>query len=268
VQTLVVGVVNVTPDSFYDGNHHFATVDAIAHGRRLADEGADILDIGGESSRPGAALVSEVEELRRVLPVIEALAPLCRISIDTMKANVAAQAVSAGASLVNDVSCALGEVAAEAGVGIVLMHMKGRPKDMQVDPTYGDVVSEVFSYLADAATRARQLGIEEIYVDPGIGFGKTTQHNLALLRSLPQLVASDVPVFIGTSRKRFIGEISAAHDGETLPLDQRFEGSLASATWAMSCGVAAVRVHDVKATKQAARVVGDLVSSSSRMELS
>ncbi len=257
-----MGVVNVTPDSFYDGNHHFETEAAIAHGQRLFDEGADILDVGGESSRPGATVVSEDEELRRVIPVVEALAPLCRVSIDTMKPNVARRALLAGATLINDVSCSLSDVAGETGVGIVLMHMKGTPPDMQVRPHYDDVVSEVFGYLHSEALRARDMGIAEIYVDPGIGFGKTTQHNLALLRALPQLVDDDYPVVVGTSRKRFIGEISASPGGSLLTPEERFEGSLASATWAMSCGVAMVRVHDVKATAQAARIVGDLVTRS------
>lgn len=262
-----MGVINVTPDSFYDGGNYFETAKAIAHGHQLINEGADILDIGGESTRPGAQPVAEDEELARVLPVVEALAPLCRVSIDTMKPNVARAAVSAGASLINDVSCSLEEVAGEMGSGIVLMHMKGTPSDMQDDPYYDDVVSEVFDYLLEATERSRIRGIKEIYIDPGIGFGKTSAHNVALLRALPAFVGSKVPVLVGMSRKRFIGKISAAPGKEPLAPDERFEGSLAGATWAMACGVAAVRVHDVKATVQAARVVGDLASGHSREDV-
>lgn len=256
VQTLVMGVVNVTPDSFYDGGRHFETDQAIAFGRRLIDEGADILDVGGESSRPGATPVALDEELRRVLPVIEALSPVCRVSIDTMKPSVARAALSAGASLVNDVTCSLEHVAAEFGAGIVLMHMAGTPQTMQDHPVYDDVVSDVLAHLVNAAARAGQLGIEEVYIDPGIGFGKTTEHNLALLAALPTFVATGIPVLIGTSRKRFIGQVASAPNGASLPPEDRFEGSLATATWAMACGVGAVRVHDVRATAQAARIVG------------
>ena len=153
------------------------------------------------------------------------------------------------------------------GSGIVLMHMKGTPSYMQDDPYYDDVVSEVFDYLLEATERSRTCGIKEIYIDPGIGFGKTSAHNVALLRALPAFVGSKVPVLVGMSRKRFIGKISAAPDKAPLALDERFEGSLAGATWAMACGVAAVRVHDVKATVQAARVVGDLASGHSREDV-
>lgn len=267
VQTLVMGVINVTPDSFYDGGSYFETAQAVAHGRRLINEGADILDIGGESTRPGASPVTEQEELARVLPVIEALAPLCRVSIDTMKPNVARAAASAGASLLNDVSCSLIDVASETGAGIVLMHMKGSPPDMQDSPRYDDVATEVLDYLLKATERARSRGIKEIYIDPGIGFGKTTAHNVALLHALPTFVASKVPVLVGTSRKRFIGQISVPPGEAPLALEDRFEGSLASATWAMACGVAAVRVHDVKATAQAARVVGEIDSGLAKEEV-
>ncbi len=257
VQTLVMGVVNVTPDSFYDGGHHFDTDEAIAFGLSLIAEGADILDVGGESSRPGATPVSEDEELRRVLPVIRALSPHCRVSIDTMKRNVARLAVDAGATLINDITSSLHEIAAETGTAIALMHMRGIPQSMQDNPHYDDVVGEVFDYLVDAAQRAVDLGIEEIYIDPGIGFGKTTKHNVALLHNLERFVGSGFPVLVGTSRKRFIGQIAAPAGASPLEPDDRFEGSLASATWAMACGAAAVRVHDVKATKEAARIVGD-----------
>lgn len=254
-----MGVVNVTPDSFYDGGRHFATDEAIAFGRSLIDEGADILDVGGESSRPGAVPVSEEEELRRVLPVVRALAPHGRVSIDTMKPNVARLAVAAGATLINDITSTLHEVAAETGAAIALMHMQGTPQSMQDQPHYVDVVREVLDDLLASASRAERLGIREIYIDPGIGFGKTTAHNVALLNALPRFVASGLPVLVGTSRKRFIGQISAPAGSPLLDPDERLEGSLASATWAMACGAAAVRVHDVRATAQAARIVGDRV---------
>ncbi|HUY07719.1 MAG TPA: dihydropteroate synthase [Acidimicrobiales bacterium] len=258
MQTLVMGVVNVTPDSFYDGGNHFDTDEAIAFGHQLINDGADILDIGGESSRPGATPVDEVEEFRRVLPVIRGLSPYCRVSIDTMKLNVARAAVEAGATMINDITSTLHEVAAETGAAISLMHMQGSPQSMQDRPHYDDVVGEVLDYLVRAATRAIHLGIKEIYIDPGIGFGKTTSHNVALLHALPRFVATGFSVLVGTSRKRFIGQIAAPAGSSPLELDERFEGSLASATWAMSCGVSMVRVHDVKATAQAARIVGEL----------
>jgi len=262
-----MGVVNVTPDSFYDGGNHFDTDEAIAFGLSLIDEGADILDVGGESSRPGATPVSEDEELRRVLPVIEVLSQHCRVSIDTMKPNVARLAVGAGATLINDITSTLHEVAAETGVAIALMHMQGDPQSMQDRPHYEDVVSEVFDFLVGSATRASDLGVKEIYIDPGIGFGKTTKHNVALLHGLGRFVGSGFPVLIGTSRKRFIGQIAAPAGSSPLEPDERFEGSLASATWAMACGVAVVRVHDVKATKEAARIVGGLASGAAEREV-
>lgn len=257
VQTLVMGVVNVTPDSFYDGGNHFETAEAIAFGHTLIEQGADIVDIGGESSRPGATPVSEEEELRRVIPVIQALAPNIRVSIDTMKANVAREAVRAGATLINDITCSLADVAAETGTGVALMHMRGTPATMQDQLDYADVVTEVLDYLVVAAERAQRLGVSEILIDPGIGFAKSTEHNVALLRALPRFVATGIPVLVGTSRKRFIGQISVGKGERALGPKERFEGSLASATWAMACGVAAVRVHDVRATKHAAQIVGD-----------
>lgn len=252
-----MGVVNVTPDSFFDGGRYLDPDAAIAHGLELVSQGADVVDVGGESTRPGATPVGEAEELRRVLPVVEALAPHVRVSIDTTKAAVASAAIEAGASLVNDESSTLASLAAAAGVGLVVMHMQGTPRDMQRDPRYGDVVAEVHASLALAAASAREKGVDEVYVDPGIGFGKTTAHNLALLRSLPALVAAGEPVLVGTSRKSFIGRILAGEGRAPLPAEERLEGSLATAVHAAVSGASMVRVHDVRETVHAVRLVGE-----------
>ncbi|MFZ0058965.1 MAG: dihydropteroate synthase [Acidimicrobiales bacterium] len=256
MRPLVMGVLNVTPDSFFDGGRYFDHEAAIAHGREMIAAGADIIDIGGESTRPGANPVREDEELRRVLPVVEALATSIRVSIDTMKPAVATAACRRGATLVNDVANHSAQAAAEAQAGLVVVHMRGTPKNMQDDPRYDDVVAEVFGALESAAAEARRLGVSEVYVDPGIGFGKTIEHNLQLLRLLPELVAQGVPVLVGTSRKSFLGRLAAPPEAAPLPPADRFEGSLATAVWAMAAGVAIVRVHDVAATVQAARLVG------------
>jgi dihydropteroate synthase len=220
-------------------------------------EGADIVDVGGESTRPGAEPIAEQEELRRVLPVVEALAREVRVSIDTTKRRVAESALELGATLLNDESSRLAPCAASAGAGLVVMHARGTPRDMQIDPRYDDVVREVHAALANAARVAHESGVEEVYVDPGIGFGKTVAHNLALLRWLPELVALGEPVLVGTSRKGFIGRVLAPPGLPPLPPDERFEGSLATAVWAAAAGVAMVRVHDVAETVQAMRLVGD-----------
>jgi dihydropteroate synthase len=251
-----MGVLNVTPDSFFDGGRYFDHAAAIAHGEEMIAQGADLIDVGGESTRPGADPVPEDEELRRVLPVVEALAPRARISIDTMKPAVAAAACRLGATLVNDVADHSARAAAEAGAGLVVVHMRGTPKVMQQDPRYDDVVAEVFAALGSAAATAREAGVSEVYVDPGIGFGKTVEHNLQLLRALPELVARGTPVLVGTSRKSFLGRLAAPPGAEPLPAGDRLEGSLATAVWAMAAGAAIVRVHDVAETVQAARLVG------------
>ncbi|HWD24291.1 MAG TPA: dihydropteroate synthase [Acidimicrobiales bacterium] len=253
--TAVMGVVNVTPDSFFDGGRYFDAFAAIAHGEALVAEGADILDVGGESTRPGADPVDAAEELRRVIPVVTALARSVRVSIDTMKPSVAVAAIDAGATLVNDVAGTLAPVVAREGVGLVVMHMRGVPKTMQERPRYDDVVAEVHRWLDQAAKMARNLGVQEIYVDPGIGFGKTTAHNLALLSALPTLVATGEKVLVGTSRKAFLGALSASRPGEVASAEDRFEASVASAVYAMTCGVAMVRVHDVAACVDASRLV-------------
>jgi dihydropteroate synthase len=253
-----MGVLNVTPDSFYDGGRYLDHEAAIRRGLEMIEEGADLIDVGGESTRPGADPVDATEECKRVLPVIEALAGSTRVSVDTSKPEVARAAIAAGATLLNDISSTLGAVAAEAGVGIVLMHMAGTPKTMQQSPRYDDVVAEVSAYLAGVAKSAADLGVEEIYVDPGIGFGKRLSDNLALLGALPSIVDQGVPVLVGTSRKSTLAQISVAAGATRLGPDQRFEASLASAVWSMACGAAMVRVHDVKATVMGVKLVGDV----------
>jgi len=251
-----MGVLNVTPDSFSDGGRYFDPDAAVAHGLDMARAGADVVDVGGESSRPGAEPVAEAEERRRVVAVVEALAAHVRVSIDTTKRAVAEAALAAGATLVNDISASLWPVAAEAGAGWVAMHMQGSPRTMQQAPAYGDVVAEVSAFLADRARAATEGGVAEVWVDPGIGFGKTVDHNLALLRHLPGLVAQGYPVLVGTSRKSFLGRLAPAGAGPGA-VEDRLAGSLATATWAMLAGASMVRVHDVASTVDAATLVGD-----------
>ena len=246
-----MGVLNVTPDSFSDGGRWLDRAAAIEHGMRMVAEGADVVDVGGESTRPGAEPVPEGEELARVLPVIEALAPHVRVSIDTRKAAVAEAAVAAGATIVNDISASLHHVAAATGAGWIAMHMQGEPATMQEAPAYTDVVAEVCEFLVDRADKARAAGVREIWIDPGIGFGKTAEHNLTLLQHISRLVGTDWPVVVGASRKSFLGRLTG-----DAPVEDRLEGSLAVETWAMLHGVAMVRVHDVAETVQAARVAG------------
>ena len=251
-----MGILNVTPDSFSDGGRWLDPDAAVARGLEMVAEGADVVDVGGESTRPGAAPVDEAEELRRVVPVIESLSPHVRVSVDTRKAAVAERAVEAGATLVNDVSATLDEVAAAAGVGWVAMHMRGEPRTMQRAPSYVDVVDEVEAFLVARAERARVAGVEEVWIDPGIGFGKTGGHNLALLRRIRRLVATGYPVVVGASRKSFLGRLTAEEGEAPAPVDDRLEASLASAVWAMDQGVSMVRAHDVRATVEAAMLVG------------
>ncbi|HEV2068675.1 MAG TPA: dihydropteroate synthase [Acidimicrobiales bacterium] len=253
--TRVMGVLNVTPDSFSDGGRWTDPERAVAHGLAMVADGANVVDVGGESTRPGAEPVDEPEERRRVVPVVAALAPHVRVSIDTRKAVVAEAAVDAGATLVNDVSASLWPVAAAAGgsVGWVAMHMQGAPATMQLDPHYVDVVGEVRSFLTERAEIARSAGVDEVWIDPGIGFGKTAEHNLTLLTGLASLVETGFPVVVGTSRKGFLGVLT----GGAGP-DDRLEGSLATALWAAAQGAAMVRVHDVAATVAGMRLAGHL----------
>jgi len=242
-----MGVLNVTPDSFSDGGRWLDAGAAVDHGLKMVEEGADVIDVGGESTRPGADPVPAGEELRRILPVVEALAPHVRVSIDTRKAEVAEAAIAAGATLVNDVSASLAAVAREAGAGWVAMHMQGDPRTMQHAPTYDDVVGEVRAFLVE---RAESAGVEEVWIDPGIGFGKTMEHNLTLLAHLDQLVATGYPVVVGTSRKSFLGRLTG-----DAPADDRTEASVATAAWALAQGAAMVRVHDVAPTVASARLL-------------
>lgn len=250
---LVMGILNTTPDSFSDGGLFLDPEAAIANGLTMFSEGADIVDVGGESSRPGADPVDEEVELLRVVPVIEALSQHGRVSVDTTKESVARAAIEAGATLLNDVSASLWEVAADTGTGWVAMHRRGTARDMQDDPHYEDVVGEVRSYLVDRAEAALEAGVGEVWIDPGIGFGKTFDHNWTLLRHVGAFVETGFPVLVGTSRKRFLG--SVPHGGAEAPPCDRLEQSVATATWAMVNGAAMVRVHDVLATVQALKVV-------------
>ena len=260
-RTAIMAVLNVTPDSFYDGGRRLDADQAITAGVAMAASGADIIDIGGESTRPGAAAVSEAEELGRVLPVIRGLRKEVRlpISIDTYKSAVARAALDAGADIVNDISAlrfdpAMAALVAQEKVPVILMHMQGTPRTMQTDPEYADVVREVRDFLAAQLYEAMDGGIspEAIVIDPGIGFGKTLDHNLQLLRGLPVLAALGQPLLVGVSRKTFIGKIL------NLEPDQRLEGSLAAAVAAVLAGANLLRVHDVGETARAVRVADAL----------
>lgn len=260
---LVMGIINTTPDSFSDGGRYQAAEAAIRHGLAMANDGADMVDIGGESTRPGSTPVSAAEEMDRVIPVVKALvaafaanpdAPL--ISIDTRKAEVAQRALECGAHIVNDVSALEGdpgmtEVVRRHGAGVVLMHMKGDPATMQQDPQYGDVVVEVSAYLSGRLVALERAGLDPaaMALDPGIGFGKTVEHNLRLVSELPALTLCGRPVVVGLSRKKFIGMITGGGVGD------RLSGSLAAAVWAASRGAHIWRVHDVKESVDAARMV-------------
>ncbi len=254
-----MGILNVTPDSFSDGGRYLRPADAVARGEQMVSEGADVVDVGGESSRPGAEPVEEREELRRVLPVVERLSGSVRVSVDTTKPAVARAAVAAGATLVNDVSGELWPVAAELGAGWVSMHRRGTPRTMQTFTHYQDVVGEVHTHVLEAAEKAREVGIAEVWVDPGIGFAKTAQQNVALLASLPELSraarAAGARVLVGTSRKSFLGRYGAPAPDQPLGADERIEASLATAVWAMVAGAGMVRAHDVAETARAATLV-------------
>jgi len=257
----LMGVVNVTPDSFSDGGLYLEPEVAVAHGMQLVEDGAGILDVGGESTRPGAEPVGVEEELRRVVPVVRGLAGSgARISVDTSKAAVAAAALGDGAEIVNDVTALRGDpemaaLCADRSATVVLMHMLGEPRTMQEDPRYEDVVDEVKAFLAERLEAAVAAGIEEgrVWLDPGIGFGKTAAHNLELLRRLGELRELGRPLVVGTSRKSFIGRL----DGSSA--DQRLGGTIASSVLAAAEGAGVLRVHDVAEVRQALQVAAAIL---------
>ena len=265
-RTTVMGIVNVTPDSFSDGGRFDTTEAAVTHGELLADAGAGIIDIGGESTRPFAPAVSAEEEMARVLPVIEHLASRLDvpISIDTTKAEVARRAAEAGAAMINDISALImdpeiAQVAASHQLPLILMHMKGTPRTMQLDPTYDDVVAEVRTYLRDAIDRAVSAGVprERVIIDPGIGFGKTGRHNMVLIRQLKALGELDVPILVGPSRKRFIRDLVKPPGQEDIAADcaEVENGTLAAVAAAILNGAHIVRVHDVARTMAMVKVL-------------
>lgn len=260
-RTHIMGIVNVTPDSFSDGGKYFSTDAAVSHALRLIDEGADIIDIGGESTRPGSDPVPVEEEIRRTVPVIEELRKRTSIplSIDTYKSDVARAALNAGATIVNDISGLTfdpnsADVIAAQKATVILMHIQGTPKTMQLNPTYGNVTNEVFDFLERQSNYARSKGIQQIIIDPGIGFGKTFEHNIQLIRELSHFKKLKYPILVGPSRKSFIGTIL------NLPPDERVEGTAAAVAVCIMNGAHIVRVHDVKVMKRVAQVVDALKS--------
>ncbi len=265
---LIMGVVNVTPDSFSDGGLHLDPDRAVAHGRALVAAGADIVDVGGESTRPGADPVGAGAESARVVPVVEQLAgDGTVVSVDTSKPEVAEAAIAAGAAIVNDVAALTGpgmlQAVAATDAGVVLMHMQGDPRTMQLDPHYQEVVDEVGGYLVGRARHARDAGIagDRVCLDPGIGFGKTVAHNLELLRRLPELVGAGFPVALGVSRKSFLAKVLGP-----LSLDERDEATAGVTALATLAGVAVIRVHDVERSVRAARLASAIVLPRSQDE--
>ena len=263
---LIMGILNVTPDSFSDGGLFLSVDDAVAHAERLVSEGADIVDIGGESTRPGGEPISAEEEIGRVVPVIEALAarfPAVSLSVDTTKSEVARAALDAGAAIVNDISALrfdfyVADAVARAGAGLVLMHSRGTPATMHRLPPVADIMEEVTSSLRASIHMAERRGVkrESIVIDPGIGFGKSQEQNVELISKLDQLMAAfpEYPLLIGTSRKSFIGRILADDDGNPAPASDRLHGTMATVTAAVLKGAHIIRVHDVKAAVETIRV--------------
>lgn len=255
---LIMGILNVTPDSFSDGGEHFGRDRAVEHGLRMIAEGADIVDVGGESTRPGAAAVPEEEERQRVVPVIETLSSKTDavISVDTMKAGVARKAIEAGAHIINDVSAfthdpGMADVARESGAGVVLMHMLGNPRTMQDSPEYDDVVVAIRDYLASRVSDLAGAGLDRecMAVDPGIGFGKTVEHNVRLLAGLGVLAGLELPIVIGLSRKSFLGKLTGCE------VDDRLAPSIAALAFCVLNGAHVMRVHDVRESRAAMTVV-------------
>jgi len=259
-RTLVMGILNATPDSFSDGGKFQPLEKAVARALQMVEDGADIIDIGGESTRPGSAPVQPLEEIERTVPIIGKLREKtnCLISIDTQKAEVARAAIAAGADIINDVSALadpeMAKVAAETGAGLILMHMRGVPATMQNDPHYDDVISNVRNFLEESMAFAVAHGVAEVQIalDPGIGFGKTDEHNLALLNGIPTLAAAGRPVLVGASRKSFLGRLTGRE------VNDRLAGSLAAATFAVMQGAHILRVHDVKESCDAIGLVDKL----------
>jgi dihydropteroate synthase len=252
-RTLIMGVLNVTPDSFSDGGLFIDAKKAVEHAIQMTKDGADIIDIGGESTRPGSEPVSDEEEFARVGPIIKKLAKLdVPLSIDTYKPFVARKCVEAGAGIINDITGLgnqeMADLAAELKTPVVLMHMKGEPRNMQHNPTYKDVVAEIMEFLKERISKARKSGIKDIIADPGIGFGKTTEHNLQILKRLDEFKELKCPILVGPSRKSFIGNVTG------LKANERLEGTLASVVIAVINGANMVRVHDVKACKRAVQI--------------
>jgi dihydropteroate synthase len=262
-RTFIMGILNVTPDSFSDGGRYFDSDTAVAHGLKMVEYGADFIDVGGESTRPGSAPLSVEEEIRRVIPVIEKLSNECDIpiSIDTYKSEVAEAALDAGATIVNDITGLhlderLPLIIAKYSASAVLMHIKGTPKTMQVNPQYDNVVEEIISYLRKSISFAQNAGVDQIIIDPGIGFGKSLEHNLVIIQQLKQFQQLGCPVMVGPSRKSFIGTIL------DLPVEQRLEGTAAVVAVSIMNGASIVRVHDVKEMKRVAMVTDRIIRGS------
>lgn len=265
-RTLVMGVLNITPDSFSDGNEFLTLNEAVAHAEKLVTEGADIIDVGGESTRPGGEPVSAAQEIERVVPVIESLASRFEIpiSVDTTKSEVAKAAIDAGASIVNDISALrfdffIADAVARTGAGLVLMHSRGTPATMHRLTPVADIIGEVISSLGASVNMAERRGVrrESVVIDPGIGFGKSQDQNLELIAKLPQLqeAFADLPILVGTSRKSFIGRLLAGADDEAVPVSERLHGTMASVSAAVLKGAQLVRVHDVKAAVETVRII-------------
>ena len=255
-RTYIMGILNVTPDSFYDGGKYMDPEQAVAHAKKIQQDGADFIDVGGQSSRPGSEEVPLEEELKRIIPVINKLKGgiTIPISVDTYRSAVADEALSNGASIINDISAFnfdedMPKVIAKHKASCILMHMKGKPRDMQVNPAYQNILAEVLAYFEKAIWKANVEGVEQILIDPGIGFGKTTEHNLTLLKNIKEFKKLDCPVMIGVSRKSFIGKISGTE------VEERLSGTIALNTISVLNGVNILRVHDVQETVRMAKIV-------------